>query len=47
MLSIKKFISLFSDLQVLGIPWDVDSDELREYMSQFGNLVEAMVMKVL
>lgn len=41
------FISLFSDLQVLGIPWDVDSDELREYMSQFGDLVEAMVMKVL
>lgn len=32
-------------LVVLGIPWDVDSDELREYMSQFGDLVEAMVMK--
>ncbi|XP_057974800.1 uncharacterized protein LOC131162385 isoform X2 [Malania oleifera] len=32
-------------LVVLGIPWEVDSDGLRQYMSQFGELAEAMVMK--
>lgn len=32
-------------LVVLGIPWDVDSEDLRQYMSQFGNLDDVMLMK--
>ncbi|XP_010531242.1 PREDICTED: RNA-binding protein Musashi homolog 2 [Tarenaya hassleriana] len=32
-------------LVVLGIPWDVDSDGLREYMSKFGDLEDCIVMK--
>ncbi|XP_077249697.1 uncharacterized protein LOC143889400 isoform X2 [Tasmannia lanceolata] len=32
-------------LVVLGIPWDVDSEELMQYMSQFGELADVMVMK--
>ncbi|XP_077213073.1 RNA-binding (RRM/RBD/RNP motifs) family protein [Tasmannia lanceolata] len=32
-------------LVVLGIPWDVDTEELREYMSKFGELDDAIVMK--
>lgn len=43
----KKKVYITSCLQVLGIPWDVDSDGLREYMSQFGDLADVMVMKVL
>ena len=34
-------------MQVLGIPWDVDTDGLREYMSKFGELDDCIVMKVL
>eukprot|EP00262_Sarcandra_glabra_P019860 TRINITY_DN7710_c0_g2_i1.p1 TRINITY_DN7710_c0_g2~~TRINITY_DN7710_c0_g2_i1.p1 ORF type:complete len:362 (-),score=67.37 TRINITY_DN7710_c0_g2_i1:80-1165(-) len=32
-------------LVVLGIPWDIDTDGLREYMSKFGELEDAIVMK--
>ncbi|KAF5736152.1 RNA-binding protein Musashi 1 [Tripterygium wilfordii] len=32
-------------LVVLGIPWDVDTDSLREYMSKFGDLEDCIVMK--
>ncbi|OVA15665.1 RNA recognition motif domain [Macleaya cordata] len=32
-------------LVVLGIPWDVDTEGLREYMSKFGELEDVIVMK--
>lgn len=32
-------------LVVLGIPWEVDTDGLREYMSKFGELEDCVVMK--
>ncbi|KAK2357109.1 hypothetical protein P8452_71621 [Trifolium repens] len=32
-------------LVVLGIPWDVDTDGLKEYMSKFGELEDCIVMK--
>lgn len=32
--------------QVLGIPWEVDTEGLREYMSKFGELEDCIVMKV-
>ncbi|GLT50149.1 hypothetical protein SLA2020_236560 [Shorea laevis] len=32
-------------LVVLGIPWDVDTDGLREYMINFGDLEDCIVMK--
>ncbi|KAL4196666.1 hypothetical protein AMTRI_Chr04g247350 [Amborella trichopoda] len=32
-------------LVVLGIPWDVDTEGLRDYMSKFGELEDAIVMK--
>ncbi|XP_034690441.1 RNA-binding protein Musashi homolog 1 [Vitis riparia] len=32
-------------LVVLGIPWDVDTDGLRDYMSKFGELKDVIVMK--
>ncbi|PON39788.1 Splicing factor-like protein [Parasponia andersonii] len=32
-------------LVVLGIPWDVDTDGLREYMTKFGELEDCIVMK--
>ncbi|CAA7395741.1 unnamed protein product [Spirodela intermedia] len=32
-------------LVVLGIPWDVDTEGLREYMSKFGELDDCIVMK--
>ncbi|CAA3007249.1 heterogeneous nuclear ribonucleo A1-like 2 [Olea europaea subsp. europaea] len=32
-------------LVVLGIPWDVDTEGLREYMSKFGELEDCVVMK--
>ncbi|KAJ8648144.1 hypothetical protein MRB53_001167 [Persea americana] len=32
-------------LVVLGIPWDVDTEALRQYMSKFGELEDAIVMK--
>ncbi|XP_043689877.1 ELAV-like protein 1 isoform X2 [Telopea speciosissima] len=32
-------------LVVLGLPWDVDTEGLRQYMSQFGELADVMVMK--
>uniref|UniRef100_A0A7N2M0M8 RRM domain-containing protein n=1 Tax=Quercus lobata TaxID=97700 RepID=A0A7N2M0M8_QUELO len=32
-------------LVVLGIPWDVDTEGLREYMSKFGDLEDCIVMK--
>ncbi|KAG8085392.1 hypothetical protein GUJ93_ZPchr0010g9659 [Zizania palustris] len=34
-----------SKLVVLGIPWDVDTEGLREYMSKFGPLDDCVVMK--
>ncbi|KAI8542141.1 hypothetical protein RHMOL_Rhmol08G0116200 [Rhododendron molle] len=33
-------------LVVLGVPWDVDTDGLRDYMSKFGKLEDCIVMKV-
>ncbi|KAH0459923.1 hypothetical protein IEQ34_010586 [Dendrobium chrysotoxum] len=33
--------------EVLGIPWDVDTAGLRQYMSKFGELDDCIVMKVL
>lgn len=33
-------------IQVLGIPWDIDTEGLREYMSKFGELEDCIVMKV-
>ncbi|KAG1330710.1 DAZ-associated protein 1 [Cocos nucifera] len=32
-------------LVVLGIPWDVDTDGLRQYMNKFGPLEDCIVMK--
>ncbi|XP_058089541.1 uncharacterized protein LOC131236418 isoform X2 [Magnolia sinica] len=32
-------------LVVLGIPWDVDTDGLKQYMSKFGELEDVIVMK--
>lgn len=32
--------------QVLGIPWDVDTEGLRQYMMKFGQLDDIIVMKV-
>ncbi|KAI8535132.1 uncharacterized protein LOC131303700 [Rhododendron vialii] len=32
-------------LVVLGVPWDVDTDGLRDYMSKFGELEDCIVMK--
>ncbi|KAG0447434.1 hypothetical protein HPP92_028319 [Vanilla planifolia] len=32
-------------LVVLGIPWDVDTEGLRQYMSKFGELDDCIVMK--
>ncbi|KAL6586810.1 hypothetical protein OROMI_001798 [Orobanche minor] len=32
-------------LVVLGIPWDVETEGLREYMSKFGELEDYIVMK--
>ncbi|KAL6568904.1 hypothetical protein OROHE_003645 [Orobanche hederae] len=32
-------------LVVLGIPWDVETEGLREYMSKFGELEDCIVMK--
>lgn len=32
-------------LVVLGIPWDVDTNGLKEYMSKFGELEDCVVMK--
>ncbi|KAF8377548.1 hypothetical protein HHK36_030930 [Tetracentron sinense] len=32
-------------LVVLGIPWDVDTEGLRDYMSKFGKLEDVIVMK--
>ncbi|XP_057767109.1 uncharacterized protein LOC130987553 isoform X2 [Salvia miltiorrhiza] len=32
-------------LVVLGIPWDVDTEGLREYMSKFGELEDCIVLK--
>ncbi|KAI3841712.1 hypothetical protein MKX03_006856 [Papaver bracteatum] len=32
-------------LVVLGIPWDVDTEGLRDYMSKFGELEDVIVMK--
>ena len=39
-------LRLWGLMQVLGIPWDVDTDGLREYMSKFGDLEDCIVMKV-
>jgi len=30
----------------LGIPWDVDTEGLKEYMSKYGELEDCIVMKV-
>lgn len=32
-------------LVVLGIPWDIDTDGLRQYMSKYGTLDDVVVMK--
>ncbi|XP_028103533.1 heterogeneous nuclear ribonucleoprotein 1-like isoform X2 [Camellia sinensis] len=32
-------------LVVLGIPWDIDTDGLKDYMSKFGELEDCIVMK--
>ena len=32
-------------LVVLGIPWDVDTEGLKEYMSKYGELEDCIVMK--
>jgi len=32
--------------QVLGIPWDIDTEGLRQYMLRFGELDDVIVMKV-
>ena len=32
--------------QVLGIPWDIDTDGLKAYMSKFGEPEDCIVMKV-
>lgn len=40
---IHSFMVLF---QVLGIPWDVDTNGLKEYMIKFGELEDCIVMKV-
>lgn len=32
-------------LVVLGIPWDINTDGLRQYMSKYGNLDDVVVMK--
>ncbi|KAK7251040.1 hypothetical protein RIF29_33907 [Crotalaria pallida] len=32
-------------LVVLGIPWDIDTEGLKEYMSKFGDLEDCIVMK--
>ncbi|XP_031473031.1 uncharacterized protein LOC116245669 isoform X2 [Nymphaea colorata] len=32
-------------LVVLGVPWEVDDEGLRQHMSQFGELVEATIIK--
>lgn len=31
---------------MLGIPWDVDTNGLKEYMVKFGELEDCIVMKV-
>jgi RNA-binding protein Musashi len=31
--------------QVLGIPWDIDTEGLRQYMLRFGDLDDVIVMK--
>lgn len=31
---------------VLGIPWEIDTEGLREYMTKFGGLEDCIVMKV-
>lgn len=31
---------------MLGIPWEIDSDGLKDYMSKFGDLEDCIVMKV-
>ncbi|WVZ11469.1 hypothetical protein V8G54_015999, partial [Vigna mungo] len=38
-------IFIYVPLLVLGIPWDVDTEGLREYMSKFGELEDCIVMK--
>lgn len=30
----------------MGIPWDVDTEGLKEYMSKYGELEDCIVMKV-
>ncbi|KAF3320093.1 heterogeneous nuclear ribonucleoprotein 27C [Carex littledalei] len=41
----KREKTMSTKLVVLGIPWDVDSRGLEEYMSKFGNIVDCIVMK--
>jgi RNA-binding protein Musashi len=36
---------LSQHLQVLGIPWDIDTEGLRQYMSKYGDLDDIIVMK--
>lgn len=37
--------SMATKLVVLGIPWDVETEKLREYMEKFGELDDCIVMK--
>ncbi|KAK8517532.1 hypothetical protein V6N12_016381 [Hibiscus sabdariffa] len=37
--------SMDRKLVVLGIPWEVDTEGLREYMSKYGDLEDCIVMK--
>lgn len=39
-------LTIFIKFKVLGIPWDVNTEGLREYMSKFGELEDCVVMKV-
>ncbi|KAL9261170.1 Heterogeneous nuclear ribonucleoprotein 1-like protein [Drosera capensis] len=43
--SVPKSNTTEKKLVVLGIPWDVDSDGLKEYMSRFGEIEDCIVMK--
>ena len=36
----------FGLIQVLGIPWDVDTDGLQDYRGKFGDLDDVIVMQV-
>ncbi|KAL5992841.1 hypothetical protein ACLOJK_013760 [Asimina triloba] len=43
--SIAVELTMATKLVVLGIPWDVDTEGLKQYMSKFGELDDCIVMK--